>query len=616
MRETAIRLAARTVPAARLHSGVASCGNAALRTACIDALKQKGPSALPTLRRRLRSKDPDVVMFCLQILGSMPEEEAVPLLLPYLAEENINVAQAAADSLGELRSSRGVEPLLGLLRGDPWLGLAAIVALGKIGESRATAGLIDLVDDETLWAAALEALGQIGDPAAVGPLCHRLVRTERSFQRDALLRTLASCLGGSEAGRGWEIGQELRASIEEEQAQRYIRGALLSEDQALRSAANRVVRALSFRALYPALIEHLDQEAYDGPTVPFLAALADPAEAESILTAAATHPRPGVRGAALRILGLRDDGWGGPLVLARLDDPDPWVVAQAVRTLARCGPAGSFLQVLPLLLHPAEEIAARALEALPAMARAADLDSLAELIARTPPGRELLAYVELSRRLDGARFIDVWLGRLRGAPHELLRSLVRALGSSPSRGIRDRLLELLEHPSSAIRSVVIEVLARPENADLGPELHRRLLTDPECRYSLVRALGRLRHVPASDDLLAFYPEASALEKLAVLDAVGAMQTPAAGRFLRTELGSRDRERRRAAAMALGRHFREGNLALFLKLGRSGDWSVRNTAARALGEIGGEEARAALQRLSGDLHEVVARTARIALQRRP
>jgi HEAT repeat protein len=95
-----------------------------------------------------------------------------------------------------------------------------------------------------------------------------------------------------------------------------------------------------------------------------------------------------------------------------------------------------------------------------------------------------------------------------------------------------------------------------------------------------------------------------------------METPSAERLLRTELDSLDRERQRAAAMALSRHFRDGNLPLFLKLARSQDWSLRNTAARALGEIGGEEARLALTELARDQQEVVARTSRAALERRP
>ncbi|MBK6407246.1 MAG: HEAT repeat domain-containing protein [Holophagales bacterium] len=218
------------------------------------------------------------------------------------------------------------------------------------------------------------------------------------------------------------------------------------------------------------------------------------------------------------------------------------------------------------------------------------------------------------RRLGDARFVPAWLSRLAGAPADLLRSLLRALGSTRDPRLSEPLLEYLEHPALPIRILAIEALGHPGNAGIGPELHRRLLTDRGCTYHLVRALGRMRHRPAADDLIGIYAGASSLEKIAIIEALGAMETLAAERFLKTELESFDRERQRAAAMALARHFRAGNLALFLKLARSQDWSLRNTAAWALGETGGEAARAALNELSGDRQEVVARTARTFLGR--
>ena len=117
-----------------------------------------------------------------------------------------------------------------------------------------------------------------------------------------------------------------------------------------------------------------------------------------------------------------------------------------------------------------------------------------------------------------------------------------------------------------------------------------------------------------DDLIGLYAQASSLEKVAILEALGAMETAPAERFLKAELESLDRERQRAAAMALSRHFRKGNLPLFLKLARSQDWSLRNTAARALGELGGEQARSALNELCRDQQQVVARTSQAALER--
>jgi HEAT repeat protein len=609
VRETAIRFGAARLPGPRLLRGVASEGNSVLRTACIEVLKLKGTAALPALRKGLGSQDHDVILFTLQILGSLPEPEAVPLLMPFLTHEDVNIAQAAIDGLGELKARRAVGPLLGLLGGDLWLRLAAVIALGKIGDPRATLDLLGVIDDETLGTTALEAIGRIADPGAVKRLTAALVSEDRIPQRDEILTALGECLKPSGLS-----GLRSEGEVLSERFLSYLQEALASPRDPLKAAANRFVRAFQLRPLYTLLVEHLDEEPLTQETVSFLAAL--PADqGEAIVRAALTHDRPGVRAAALRVLGLRSEPWGDPLLVERLADPDAEVLAATVRSLARRRPPNVFSRVLPLLFHVSEAVRTRALEALPALAAPGDVDQVRSLLQSATDPEEQIIYVELSRRLDRDRFVGVWLDLLHGAPGELLRVLLRALGEVTTPEIRPRLLPFLDHPAHAIRTLAIESLAHGSSSEeLGPELHRRLLTDPDCTYYLIRALGRIRYRPASGDLENLYERAAPLEKIAVLEALGAMETPAAARFLKTELESKDRERRRASATALARHFHKGNFALFSHLAKSDDWALRNTAAWALGETHRTDARPILRRLTDDPEDVVARTARSALEK--
>ena len=614
-RQAAIRLAARKLPAALLVEGVASEANSVLRTACIDALRLKGPSAVPVLKRATESEDPDVVLFTLQILGSMPEEEAAPVLLGFLAHPDLNIAQAAVESLGDLKCRRAVGPLLELLEGDLWLRFAVILSLGRIGDSRATLELLKLAADESLGTTALEAVGRIGDPSAIEPLCRELVREDRYPQRDAILSAAGECLAraGSEAPRLRD--PELTAAFRKEPFRRYLRECLVSEDAGLKAAASRLVRAYGDASLYPGLVEHLDDPALAAETVSFLGAVSGADGVEALLRAAAAHARAGVRSAALWVLGLRTEAWGDAIITAALADADPGVLASAVRALARRRPPGTFGKVLPLLFHASEVVRTRALESLPYLAQAPDVDLLGRLLEETPAGEELLGYVEVSRRLDREPFVARWLARVPGAPTDVLRGLLRALSEVTGPEVAARLKPLVEHPEPSIRTLVIECLAHPENAaEVGPALQARLGTDRECAYYVVRALGRLRWVGAAADLVAFFPKAGPLEKVAVIEALGAIGTPAAVRFLEEELKGRDRERRRAAAAALAKHHREGRLATFVRLARAEDWALRNTAAWALGEIGSATGVPVLRKLTSDPEEVVARTARSALEK--
>lgn len=616
VRETAIEIGAAKLPAAKLLSGVGSEGNSVLRTASIEAMRKKGAPALPALRKGLQAEDQDIVLFSVQILGSMPEEEAVPLLLPFLKHDNLNIAQAAVDSLADLRSTRAVGPLLEMLGGDLWLRFAAILALGRIGDPRATLDLLGLIDDESLGSTVLEAIGRIGDPSALGRLSRALAHEDRYPPRDIILVAIGDCLRppGSRIGA---LPRDVMAKFEHESFQRYIREAVRGPKPPLRAAANRFVQALGLQLLFPELIEHLEDETLAAETVLFYAGLPLAQGAEAILEAAITHENPGIRAAALRVLGLRSEPWCDPLLIARLSDTDPEVLSAAVRALARRSPAGVFQKIVPLLFHENESVRTRALESLPALAHHDDVESIRRLILASRSQEELVTYVELSRRLERLAFTDLWLDLLPGASSDLLRVLIRALGDGAGKEVTPHLLPYLDHPSSAIRTLAIESLSQSgESAELGPEFHRRLLTDRECTYYLVRALGRLRYAPVEDDLEALYEKAAPLEKIAILEAVGAMETPAAARFLKAELEAKDRERRRAAAASLARHFREGNFALFVKLSRSEDWALRNTAAWALGETKNAEARPLLKRMTEDPEDVVSRTARSALEKLP
>lgn len=612
VRETAIRTAAEVVSPLRLLDGVASEANSVLRTACIEALKRKGPAALPALRKGIQSSDQDLILFSLQILGSLGEE-AAPLLVPFLKHEDLNIAQAAIDGLGELRSRQAVGPLLELLNGDIWLRFAAVLALGKIGDSRATLDLLALIDDETTGAVALDALGQIGDPSAVPGLCRALATEDRYPQRDSILLAVASCLGAD--AHPPEIEPEIAQALEGEGLGRYLAETVRSPRPPLRAAANRLIRALAPGSVRSALVEHLDDPALSGATVSWYAALPAAAGAQSILTAAVRHERPLVRASAYRVLGGRPEAWGETLLFDGLKDADPDALASVVRALARRRAVGAFPRLLPLLFHESETVRTRTLEALPSLARPEDVETVRERVRDAQAHDELVSFVELSRRLDSSRFADLWIERLANAPADLLRVLLRALGEAGDVAARPHILPFLEHPSSAVRTLAVESLSQlPAGEELGRELHRRLLVDRECTYALVKALGRLGYAPAAKDLEALYERAAPLEKVAVLEALGEIGTPHAAQFLKHELDSRDRERRRAAATALARHFLAPNVALFRRLARSDDWALRNTAAWALGEARLPESVAVLERLVEDPEEVVARTARAALEK--
>ncbi|HUF36623.1 MAG TPA: HEAT repeat domain-containing protein, partial [Gemmatimonadales bacterium] len=187
VRERAIRLAARYVEPAVLGELVADEVNAVRRNAAITALERQGPYALPQLQAMLGHRQTDVVMFALQVLSRIGDPAATPGILPLARHPDLNVAQSAIEALGQLRSGGAVPALLELLGGELWIQLAAIDALGAIGDPRAVGPLVELVPDSVVAEPALQALQRLAAPESLEPLLHRLMIVRERSLRDALL---------------------------------------------------------------------------------------------------------------------------------------------------------------------------------------------------------------------------------------------------------------------------------------------------------------------------------------------------------------------------------------------------------------------------------------------
>ena len=115
-------------------------------------------------------------------LQGFEDARIVPALLQTLADESGDVRGLAAESLGQLRDLRAVEPLLALLDTDQdgevrW---QTAIALGHLGDKRALEPLIAALGDPASIAreGAAQGLACLGDVRAVEPLCALLTDAE------------------------------------------------------------------------------------------------------------------------------------------------------------------------------------------------------------------------------------------------------------------------------------------------------------------------------------------------------------------------------------------------------------------------------------------------------
>ena len=620
VRERAIRLAARWVEPAVLGELVADEANAVRRNAAITALERQGPYAVPHLRTMLRHPQTDVVMFALQVLARIGDPAAAPAILPLIRHDDLNVAQSAIEALGRLRSAEVVPTLLELLGGELWLQLAAIDALGAIGDPRAVRPLVDLVPDSVVAEPAIQALQRLAAPEALGPLLERLMLVRERSLRDALLLAVGVVIdlhpepGPAAAHLGAELaighGNGLLQYLEQVLVGATPPADGQHEGDLLRAAGALVVVA-GLESLLPLVMTH----AADGEGGGWAEALCRryPDGLRTNADRLLEHEDPRVRRGALLALGF------GPDELSRLvgylSDPEAAVRAAACRAVAQVGSA----DVAPLLAErlrggePMERAAAaQAFALLPAEALGELEPCLAPEASEELTMRALDALAARPHTMFEGRILNLVRSRSVGLRRAALRAAAQLPGSRPEVA----LIRALADREEPVQLEALELLVRRGGEKAEATLLAMLAARDSLRYHVIRALGHLRSARGASRLRELYPECGPYERIEVVWALIRISPPDLAEFLLARLEEPETELRRVASHGLAELADPARLPLLLALAGDADWNVRNEAARGLGLLGIEASRAPLLTLARDVEPVVARTARKALDQLP
>lgn len=620
IRDRAIRLATRYIEPAVLAELVADEANATRRNSAISALERQGPYALQQLQLMLGQENVDLVMFALQVLSRIGDPAAAPSILPLLKHPNLNVAQSAAEALGQLRSAEAVPSLLQLLRGELWLQLAAIDALGAIGDPRAVGPLIELVPDSVVAEPAVKALQRLAAPESLEPLLARLgVVRERSL-RDAVLLAIGVVIGlhpdpGPLAARFVEgvaldpasdvmayLEQVLRDSAEVPEADQ-------EKGDLLRAAAALVVVS-GLEVLFPLVLVRIAEP--EG--APWAEALFHqyPDALRSAFAALTQEEDPRLRRGGLLALSPRPDDV--TRLLPCLSDAEASVRAAACRALGLTRAAA----IAPLLIErlrrgePVEQMAAaQALTMLPAES----LEELGTCLAQEQAEAVLVRLLEVLTSCPNPTLEHRILKLANGGSPALRRAALRALAQLPGSQADLALIRALADRNQPVQLEALELLVRRGGAKAVATLVALLGAGDSLRYHVIRALGHLQAREATGKLLGLYAECGPHEQLEIVWALIRIAPPGLAAFLRDCLDHPETEVRRVAAQGLADLADPAYLSVLLRLAGDPDWNLRNEAARGLGLLELPACRDPLLTLVRDVEPVVAATARKALERR-
>lgn len=138
-----------------------------VRHHAVEALGSlRDTNQLAALTAALGDDDELVCMGVIHALREMGEPGIVPMI-GALRHPLPAIRSAAAETLGDLREKRAVEPLISIIHDtDDTFRFAAVETLGRIGDTRAIEPLVNILNDEvrTIRLCAAWSLAQIGTP--------------------------------------------------------------------------------------------------------------------------------------------------------------------------------------------------------------------------------------------------------------------------------------------------------------------------------------------------------------------------------------------------------------------------------------------------------------------
>jgi HEAT repeat protein len=194
IRKRALRLGSDVLPDDMLVAWLRNDADDVLRNAGLEILKLRGSRAFLLARQLAADPDPDIVLQAALLLDHFRDPRGVTVLRGLLDYGDPNVVQAAILGLGHHRDAAITRQLVPFLDSDPWLQIAAIQALGDLGEPSALFWLEPLLADEFLESFAAESIAHIGGSDAFRILSARWLAHHSTLDAERYVSLLASVI--------------------------------------------------------------------------------------------------------------------------------------------------------------------------------------------------------------------------------------------------------------------------------------------------------------------------------------------------------------------------------------------------------------------------------------
>jgi len=519
----------------------------------LDAVHRVAADRLPSLAKVLGWLDGEPVQRALtrllgheavraQIVEALVRHGAgvVALLIEQLRVEDLETRQAAAVALGRIGDRRATVALVQSLR-DPELAVPVAGALARIGDRAAFDGLLALLGnhDASIRQSAIAALNSIGHPdmsARIAPL----LSDPDPLVRESALR-IAGYFGYAEC-----VEQVLECCCD--------------QSDAVSRAALESLAFFDDARVVPTLIDALDQKRPTAVRAAAAGALTrtDDDAAVDALTRALRDPDAWVRYTALRSLGSMGDRGAVPAVLDTLRmDSAPHVRLAAIDVVGRLGPAEAWDVLAPLARSSDSDMGGAAIVALGHLHHPEALAALEAFLRAPHPWQRVAAVTATAQRVDeqAARALQ-WVAAADDE-QDVVQAAIQGLARIARRpgpqgaAAAQALVALTSEPLR--REAAVRALSELPARRIVDVAHGLADAAPDVRCATVEALGRMQQADASRALEAALDDAHPGVRLAAIRALKNLGTREPQKKLMTLARTdSDTDVRRAAMFAASR----------------------------------------------------------------
>jgi HEAT repeat protein len=564
--------------------------------AAVDALAASIGSTVPRhVFSLLLDNNPAVAADGAQILGRRRAGEAVSRLTSLLAHEDDNVSVAAIEALGAIGGTAAVDALIGVVESRRFFRtFPAIQVLARTGDPRAVQPLAALLYDDTYRLEVLRALGRTGSANAIAPILSAL-----KSPSDAMVRLVAVSLSdlierADWAGSGEQVGVALRDALGPWLARftNALRGADLEE----RTAIVHVLGRAGDSSILPAITSMLEDEATASAATSALEYLGRRSD-DALIEALAT-PDVAKR---MTILPLVRSRSAAIVVRSLLRDDNPEVRARACEALARIGDISSVPAMFDALADKSPRVAHAAITGILTLGTG-ETERLALEAAASPNSAVRRHAIRLLGALGFPKAFDILKGATGDPDRKIAELAIVGLAVLDDPRVDTELSALASANEPGIRAAAMRACGQRG----GDTAHKLLVRgcgdhDPWVRYYAAQGLGKLAPNAQHADscLVERLRDEAPQVRIAALEALSRVNTPAAWEAICAAAASSDPDERRAGLVGVGLHARDGACSILLSALRSADPPTRLVALAGLTRLREPEALAALSEAVGD-----------------